>query len=403
MAQPRVRHIPALLERHAEELEFLAGQRRAALTSSRLTLRDYLHLTERIAAHTQGLLAVPDALPERLGSRLDADERDVVFSGAAPLLGLGDPALAARIREAFSAAEGPRQEGLRDALGAMPFVPGALDALRAEFETAPASRAVAAAVVLANQRALESAAPRLSALLLDEDPAVLALAWRVAALVDPASAGGPPVRSYREGLLHASPDVRHGALRCAVWTGQPWTLGALRKLADTGDPVALEWLAAVGTEEDLPRIREAAARIEIPEPRFELLARFGHPAVLDDLVQAMSDLDVAVSSAAGEAFIQMTGFDVRAARKTVPVAEDADEFEREFAPLVWVPDAAKAQAHVRQHQAHYRARTKWRCAVDVSPGCTLAALATVDLQARWDACGRAALLGKPLSLPPPIH
>lgn len=403
MSAPRARYIPELLERHAEELEFLAGQRRAALTSSRLTVRDYLHLNERIAAHTQGLLAVPEALLELLGPRLEAKERDVVFSGAAPLLGLGDQAIAARVQEAFSAAEGPQREGLRDALGSTPFVPGALDAMRAEFDSAPAPRAVAAAVVLANQRALEAAAPRLSALLLDEDPAVSALAWRVAGLVDPAGAGGAPVRPYREGLLHESPDVRHGALRCAVWTGQPWALGAVRKLAEAADPVALEWLAAVGSAEDLSWIREVAAGIEAPEPRFELLARFGHPAVLGDLVLAMSDLDVAVSSAAGEAFIQMTGFDVRAARKTVPVAEDADEFEREFAPLVWVPDAAKAQAHLRQHQAHYSARVRWRCGVDVSPGCPLAALAPVDLMARWDACARSALLGKPLSLPPPIH
>ena len=74
MAAVPARYIPELLEIHAEQLEYLWGQRRTALTSPEYTLRDFVDLNGRIEAHVQGLLAVPQALPELLCPLIESDD-----------------------------------------------------------------------------------------------------------------------------------------------------------------------------------------------------------------------------------------------------------------------------------------------------------------------------------------
>src|SRR5258706_12316807 len=83
---PRQRFIPELLVVHAEELSYLWGRRCRSLASATLTWRDLTELSERIEAHTQGLLIAGDALAEVLASWLAGEERDETFAGAYPLL-----------------------------------------------------------------------------------------------------------------------------------------------------------------------------------------------------------------------------------------------------------------------------------------------------------------------------
>jgi uncharacterized protein (TIGR02270 family) len=402
MSAHRARFIPELLETHFDELEYLWARRCAALNSPVLTLRDLIDLNERVESHIQGLLAVRSDLPSFIAQRLEEEGRDGVFAAACPLLRLADTAITARVLEAFSTAQGPRLAGLRDALG---FAPAGLfaPAMRKAVAQGEPAQAVAAAVVLANQRLLDPATYRLKALLENGVPEIAELAWLAITQCDSANLSAAPTRPYKLGLLHGSPRVRAAAWRAAAWTRQTWALPSLRKLAGQGgDSVALEWLAALGKPEDLPQIMGLVSTLESKADGCALLARFGHPKVLDLIGKWMTGDDIVLASAAGEAFTRLTGADIRGQRKTVPVTTDADEFTREFAPGVWMPDMDKAKAHWQRHKQTLAHGTRWRQGIDLGGECKLQTLAEIDLEARWDAHARAALAGKPLAAPPPI-
>jgi uncharacterized protein (TIGR02270 family) len=401
MSANRARFIPELLETHFEELEYLWARRRAALNSPVLTLRDFIDLNERVESHIQGLLAVRSDLPKFLGHRLEEEGRDGVFAAACPLLCLADAAMTARVLEAFLTAQGPRLAGLRDAFG---FAPAGLFAssMRKALTQGEPEMAVAAAVVLANQRLLDPATHRLTALLENEVPDIAELAWLALSHCDSANLSAAPVRPYKLGLLHDSPRVRAAAWQAAAWTRQPWALPTLRKLAGEGDRVALDWLAVLGRPEDWPQIMGLVSALESKADGCALLARFGHPKVLDLIGKWMMGDDIVLASVAGEAFTRLTGFDIRGQRKTVPVTADADEFTREFAPDVWMPDMDKAKAYWQRHKQSLAHGTRWRQGIDLGGECTLQTLAEIDLEARWDAHARSALAGQPLAAPPPI-
>ena len=400
MTQPRARHISDLLQVHLEELEFLWGRRRTALASRELTARDYTELNERIEAHIQGMLAVPAALPGLLLPRLIESERDAVFAAACPLLRLADHTTSAVVK-AFATAEDAALAGIRDALSVAP-IGLATAAVQNQFEKADSPHAVAAAVVLANQRLLNPAAPRLNTLLLESEPAVAELAWLAATIADVRDPSFLPQRPFRHALEQEAPKVRGAALRAAAWTGQEWTLPVVRDFAARADQAALVWLAALGMPEDFAAFSQLVLQLPSAEQRCVLLARFGHPGAFDLVVSWLEEEDV-LAAAAGEAFTRITGADIRGHRKTLDVAADADEFAREFAPDVWLPDAAKARAYLKRYGSIIAGGARWRAGVDVGGECTPEALARVDLEARWDLCARAALAGKPSAAPPPVH
>jgi uncharacterized protein (TIGR02270 family) len=399
----RWRYIPELLDRHAEDLAFLAGQRRDALHSPRHTLREFGELNERIEAHLQGLLIAPaPELLKRLGPQLHGDDRDEAFAAAYALLRRAEPPTQRAVLAAFGQAGGASLLGLRDALSLAP-----IDAHQHELltlaERAPPPVAAAAAVVLANHRQLDGALPRLQALLVDEDASVCRAAW-LAALHADARAGAPAhKRPYQHALGHAAPAVRHAAWAAAAWTGQAQALPLLRHVAAGDDPVALHWLAVLGGIEDVPTVQRAALRLDDAQARCTLLSRFGHPSALNALVRWMGESDVALAAASGEAFTRITGIDVRGERRALPVPDDADEFEREMAPLVWLPDAQKARALVSERGAEWVAGPRWCNGLRVDGALPADALPPFDLQARWDIGARAALAGRPACSPPPIH
>lgn len=398
----RARHIPDLLQVHLEELEFLWTRRRTALGSYELTVRDYTDLNERVEAHVQGLLAVPGALPELLLPRLAEGERDAIFAAACPLLRLGDRAHADTVTRRFASAQGAVLEGLRDALSAAPPALS-IAAVQSQFDSGDAAHAAAAAVVLANHRLLKPAAPRLNALLNDEDAAIAELAWLAATAADVRDPVALEGRPFRGGFAHEAPRVRSAAMRAAAWTGQDWTVQAVIELAEQGDPAALSSLAALGGPDDFAVFAPLAAAVEDVEQRCLLLSRFGHPAALEQIAGWLDADDLVLAAAAGEAFTRITGADVRSHRKALPVAADADEFAKEFAPEVWVPDPARAQAYLHRFGAIIATGSRWRAGVDLGGECTPESLARVDLEARWDLCARAALARKSTVPPPPIH
>ena len=403
MPAARARHIPALLDIHAEDLAFLWSQRREALGSRKHTLREYAELNERIEAHVQGLLiAPPDALVAMMQPRLAAPDRDEVFAAAYALLHLNERESTHLVVIEFSRATGATLAGLRDAFSVAPHALFAAE-MQSALDKSKPTTAISAAVVLANQRLLDAQSPRLTALLEDADDAVCELAWRTAALVDAARRLPEPNRRFNHCLAHAAPAVRSAGWATAAWSAQAPALPLLRHFVGKGDAVALHWLAVLGNAEDCALLHQSALALDDAATHCELLARYGHPSSIDLLLPMMEGADLALAAAAGQAFTRITGVDIQGRRTTLPVSDDADDFEREMAPDIWLPDVVKARAAVERHGARWAEGSRWCCGhrIDIEIGRDL--LAQLDLEARWDCAARAAMAGRPVSAPRPIH
>lgn len=403
-APRRLRYIPELLEIHADELAYLWGQRRAALQDTRYTLRSFLDLNDRVEAHVAGLLAVPSALPGLLGHRLmSAQDRDEAFAAAHPLLRLCNPALTARVTEIFATASGPVLLGLRDAMAFAPL--GSADiALQATMSQADSARALSAATVLAQHELLHPRDAHFDRLLLDDDPVVAAQAWRVLTRMDASLADTPegaPRRPYKAALQRRETALRGAVLGAALWTAQPWAARGLRLLVEQGDVAALDWLAAVGDPDDGPLLESAMAALLPPLEQPRLLSRYGHLPGLAALSDWMHGSDARLAAASAEAFTRITGTEVRGARVTPAVRDDADDFEREMATAVWLPDLGKVDTYLEQHAEDLDAPRRCNRGQPLSAEEAPAVLDKVDLPARWDACVRASLAGRPIASPPP--
>jgi uncharacterized protein (TIGR02270 family) len=403
MTVARARHIDDLLQVHAEDLAFLWGQRREVLTSPRHTLREYGELNERLEAHVQGLLiARPAALVAMLQPQLAGPDRDEAFAAAYALLRLAEAESTHAVVVEFSRAGGPALAGLRDALSLAPHALFAGE-MQSALDQAKPITAVSAAVVLANHRLLNGHSPRLAQLLADADAGVCELAWRTLPVADAVERQPPPKRPFKHALAHAEPAVRSAAWAAAAWSGQARAMPLLRQMAAEGDAVALHWLAVLGGEEDATLLQRATLVIQDAAQRCALLARYGHPSVLNALVHWMDGADEMLAVASREAFTRITGADIRGKRKTLSVADDADEFTREMAPDVWLPDGAKARALMERHRADWSAGSRWCNGVRLDGELARPVLTALDLQARWDAAARAAMAGRRVSAPPPIH
>jgi uncharacterized protein (TIGR02270 family) len=403
MTAVRARRIADLLQVHAEDLAFLWGQCREALGSRKHSLREYGELNERIEAHLQGLLVAGSAeLTHWLQPQLGGMHRDEVFAAAYTMLRLAEPDSARAVVAGFSQAAGPALAGLRDALSIAPHALFAAD-MQSALDQGQPTTAVAAAVVLANHRLLDGSSPRLARLLEDTDAGVCELAWRAATVADAVAPLSAPKRPFNHALAHAAPAVRSAGWAAVAWSGQARAMPLLRQLAAGGDAPALHWLAVLGSEEDVPLIQKAALETPDVALRCTLLARFGHPSALNALLHWIGDEDMALAAAAGEAFTRITGAEVRGQRKQLPVPQGADEFTREMAPEVWSPDAPKARALLERHGAEWAAGQRWCKGVRLDGEIAREQLTQLDLEARWEVAARAALAGRPVSAPAPVH
>jgi uncharacterized protein (TIGR02270 family) len=398
----RLRYIPELLTLHLEELEFLWGQRRIAMHSPRYFLRDFLHLNERLEAHIQGLLNVPSALPDLLLPQLlAAESRDSVFAAACPLLRLANVELTARVVKCFVQADANTAPGFRDAFS---FAPGGLfvNGLKQVLHDGEPLHAAYAATALANLRALDRNNTSLNALLLHDDSLVATTAWQASLVVDCLPSSAQLVRPYQQALLRPEDNIRDAALKSAIWTQQPWVLPVLHQLASAGDSVALQWLAIVTTGEDGALIVAQLKSIESAQSRCDLLVRFGHPGVLKILRDWMSSDDALLTSLSGEAFTRITGFDVRGERIQAPISESADDFDREFAPLIWTPDIHKVDVYMQQNGSLLNGAKRWSRGLSLEGAEMPETLVAIDLQIRWDQLARHRLAGDQSSQPEPI-
>jgi pSer/pThr/pTyr-binding forkhead associated (FHA) protein len=185
-----------------------------------------------------------------------------------------------------------------------------------------------------------------------------------------------------EGVRDPDPFVRREALFAAAWTRQSWLMAHCRKLAE--NPLAEHWdalvmLALLGKPAELTRIG-ALGRAETLGPRRLLLfGTLGHPALVENLLQAMGGHDAALAAAAGLAYVKITGLDITSPRRAEVVLEPG-------APPsdLFLPDAEKARALWKQMQEKFAASTRVCRGHDLSERVNDDVFADLDMESRWE-------------------
>src|SRR6266542_3480834 len=285
MASQPWTYIPDLLEEHIEELGYLWGRRQTALRDPDYTLKDFLYIEERIAAHRDGVRAVGDLALPLLEETLKQDDPLTTFAAAYALLQFGSPSATQRVVDTFRSAKDDRLASLEDALRHGPIDSG-LTTVQLLCHNGGAAVAVAAATALAFHSAYGSVANEITRFLRDEDPMVRRQGWRLVAYtgadVDP--------KTYAAAARDAA--VRRAALEAGAWCGKQSVLAVCRKL------VAV---------------------------RFRLVGTYGHPGLVDLLLAALADPDPATAAEAGAAFTKITGQNVESDRRAKLPPENGSE------------------------------------------------------------------------------
>lgn len=391
MSDGPLKFLPDLVEEHFEELAFLWGQRRDALTSRRFFPRDLDRLEKRIEAHLQGLLIAGADLVEFVRPGLEGDDAGAAFAAGYGLLHSRLPGAGERVWEAFASANGGRADGLAEAFAHGP-AEGLLPRLQDAVASAEPYRSAAAAEALALRGRLRPDGRAQEAWLASDEPAVRQRAFRVVAL-----AAFPQSRSvFERGLADPEPAVRAGARRAALWSRQAWVLDEARRGRGPAEPDSMRLVAATGDAADLGCISAWVKDGGAGPERYGILGTFGHPDGVDTLLRAMAGLDLAAAAFAGQAFTKITGEDVDSGRRTVvPPADgkEPDAFEAEFLDEVALPDERKARAAWEKRRPDFANGTRWCRGIDLSHGCPEGALDSLDRESLFEARLRGTLDG----------
>jgi hypothetical protein len=208
---------------------------------------------------------------------------------------------------------------------------------------------------------------------------------------------GPP---FDQALRDEDPGVRHEALLAAAWTRQKWLLDYCRWQAE--QPVPSHWdavwmLGVLGKPDDCTLIRQVGRNERLGVARFAVLASFGHPRVVPDLLRTIASDDPATAVAAGNAFVKITGADIGSDQLVMLAAEmelPSDEAEAPPADEAVLPNPALAQQHWERVKHDFAAGTRWRTGLNLSAGLSAELLTQLDMEGRWEALLRARFEGQ---------
>ena len=208
---------------------------------------------------------------------------------------------------------------------------------------------------------------------------------------------GPP---FDDALRDEDPGVRSEALLAAAWTRQTWLLDYCRWQAE--QPVPSHWdavwmLGVLGKPDDCTLIRQVGRNERLGVARFAVLASFGHPRVIPDLLRAIAGDDPATAVAAGNAFAKITGADIGSDQLVTLAAEKelpADESEAPPADEAVLPSPVMAQQHWERVKGEFAAGTRWRNGLNLSAGLSAELLTQLDMEGRWEALLRAHFEGQ---------
>lgn len=393
---PKLSVIPDILEEHYEELQFLWGVRQKMLRSPTQYLRDLLQFEERIEAHLQGLVLAPGNLQTIVGGGLASEDPLEAFATAYAYLRSSDRELQHKAIAAFADAKGPGAAGLKDAFchGSPPSL---LEEIQRLLVSAPPQTAVAAAEVLAFHNVTDRLPARLIALVQSELPPVRSGAWRVAGLL------GLPLdaKAYAEGLRDDDAGVRREVLSAAAWSRQHSILDNARRMAESPVPDhlnGLRLLAILGSVEDFFLMFAGGQSAALGPKRFSLLGSYGHPGVVQIILDGLWAKDPPTAIAAGQAFTTITGVDIRSQKVTeVPLdlgQDTSDEFAAEFTAPVVLPDVQKAVTHWQQVGPQLAQATRVCAGFDFSASFAPQALPVLTLESRWEAALRECFWGR---------
>lgn len=382
--------IPDLAAEHYEEFQFLWSQRRGALHSPHLTLREIGMLEERIEAHVQALLVLDGDLDEFVASGLDGDDEMPAFASAFALLRLASPSALGRLRAALLSAEGARLAGIGEALAhgpAQPLIP----LLQSLFTSAAPPLAVAAGKALAFHRALAIVPEQLVPLLRDESASVRSGAWQIAAY---AAIPVAPVY-YDAALRDDDAAVQRAALITAAWNGYAGWPTHCRAIAARPTPDSVEAIAMLATVLPPNEYQSVAALASTPAfgpKRHAIAAAFGHPVMIDYLITEMESDDPATASGAAAAFTRMLGVSVDSGRRATlppPTGHEPDDFEVAFLEEVELPDVSRARELWSRARPRLAQATRVAQGIDVSTGITRETFGLLDMASRRELCLRA--------------
>ncbi len=211
----------------------------------------------------------------------------------------------------------------------------------------------------------------------------------------PTHARPPPTRpdpAFAAALEDDDETVRREALWAAAWTGQPWLRGYLRALLANPEPAhrdAMLLLAILGGPEDVELVLAAARALDPGPERFRVLAAFGHPAVVDELLAGIEDEDAAVAAAAGEAFEKLTGAEL----DRIPAGPEEAPAGADPGDATLRPDPAAAKLFWRDAHDRFFQSSRWCRGLDLSGEIDAATINRLDLQSRLEACVRGRYLG----------
>jgi uncharacterized protein (TIGR02270 family) len=391
----RAKYMVDVHEQHLEELGFLWGQWRVALTDADYTLPRVGELEDRIRAHLQGIQVPGEHAWPRLLELLGADDPDLVFAAAYALLHTHNPDLVTSVADAFIGAQSPIFEAIGEALKYSPLPATALQRIYAHLSARPAMRAVTAGEVLAFHGALSISGEQFRYFIEDEDPLTRIAAWRLAALV---SAQLSP-NTYAQALRDRDAGASLAALYTAGWCGVGGVINAVRHVceANTASLESLYLLAVIGQGEDRRRIHAALLDSVLGPHRFALAGAFGSPALVPVVLSALDDPDPATAAAAGGALTRITGVDVESntAADVQPAdGSKPDEFEQEFQDSVMLPDPPKARREWERVRPRLETLPRVCRGIDASRLLNADAIEVVDMRSRHEAYLRAKLYGQ---------
>lgn len=212
--------------------------------------------------------------------------------------------------------------------------------------------------------------------------------------------GGDSSIPFREGVQDEDPDVRRAAMEAAAWSGEPWLLDFCRESLQEPSPEnedALRMFSILALPSDLDAILRLGRSNDLGPMRFDLLASFGHPAVIPTLLDALRSEDPETAVAAGAAFTRITGLDVQSTnRAKIPPGESEqdDEFAEEFAEEVLLPDPVKADEFWKENEGRFASGTCFRQGIESSGTPSSDLLAQLDMRSRFEVCLRSRFEGK---------
>jgi 3-oxoacyl-[acyl-carrier-protein] synthase-1 len=380
--------IPDVLDEHADEISFLWGNRELTRHSPDLFPNALLRLDRRIEAHVRGFLAAGESAIGFLAPQALAPDEGLAFAAGYVLLRTGTRPAAGQILRALEAADERSIDGLSKALCQGP-IDAVIDSLREQIDSADQRLAVAAGEALAFHDALTDVPDRLGILVESPSPLIRRAAWRILALL-----GSAHPRVFRVGLRDPDPIVRRESLFAAAWARQESVLDHCRKIASAPTPdeaAALELLAILGGSEDLPLVLTVGRTRDLGPLRYRILGMFGHPNVVDCLLEGIEDPDCRSSCAAGAAFSRVTGCTIDSGRHVEARPErggDADEFEQHFLDDLVLPDPRLANDFWLAERSRFLTATRWARGLSIQDGASFGGVARLDLQARWESCLR---------------